>query len=237
MRDHMTPETLQELLLKIDATELVCGIDEVGRGPLAGPVVACAIIMPHGEKIEGIRDSKKLSEKKRERLYDVILDHCVAWGIGQSDERMIDRINIRQATLLAMREALHQLKDRNGQLVTPDLVAVDAEHIDTTLPQVSVVHGDDRIYAISCASIIAKVTRDRLMRRYDALYPAYGFASNKGYGTKAHYEALRRYGILPLHRRSFLHGEDLHDYNPQIEQKIADLTSPREDNTAEDTAY
>lgn len=225
MRDTWTEEELAALQVRIGETNLVCGIDEVGRGPLAGPVVACAIIMPHGEKIDGVRDSKKLSEKKREQLFDVILEHCIAWGIGQSDERVIDEINIRQATLLAMREALLSLKTKEGQCVVPDLVLVDAEHIDTDVEQISIVHGDDRIYAISCASIIAKVMRDRMMRAYDAQYPEYGFAAHKGYGTKAHYAAIRRFGVLPIHRRSFLHGKDRYEKNNEAHLSLPHVTS------------
>ena len=223
MRDTWTEEELNALHMRIEETPLVCGIDEVGRGPLAGPVVACAIIMPHGEKINGVRDSKKLSEKKREQLYDEILDRCIAWGIGQSDERVIDAINIRQATLKAMREALLSLKTKEGEHVVPDLVLVDAEHIETDVEQISVVHGDDRIYAISCASIVAKVSRDRMMRAYGVQYPEYGFASHKGYGTKAHYDAIRQFGLLPIHRRSFLHGKDRYEKNVNIP-----LSSPNE---------
>ncbi len=204
-RDHWTPEKLAELEKRMDETPLVCGIDEVGRGPLAGPVVACAIIMPHGKRIDGVRDSKKLSERKREALYEQILSSCIAWGMGISDERMIDQINIRQATLVAMRDAVRCLRNRGGVRVQPDLLVIDAETIDTDLPQVSVIHGDDRIYAISCASIVAKVARDRLMVAYDGIFPHYGFAQHKGYGTRKHLEAIRTYGQLPIHRASFLH--------------------------------
>lgn len=229
MRDTWTEEQLSALQVRINETPLVCGIDEVGRGPLAGPVVACAIIMPHGEKIQGVRDSKKLSEKKREQLYDTILDQCLAWGIGQCDERMIDAINIRRATLVAMREALLSLKTKKGEILVPDLVLVDAEHIETDLEQISVVHGDDRIYAISCASIVAKVRRDRMMRAYDARYPEYGFAAHKGYGTKAHYAAIREHGILPIHRRSFLHGKDR--YEKLVDASMSSPTPNKPDRT------
>ncbi|MDD7593628.1 MAG: ribonuclease HII [Peptoniphilaceae bacterium] len=207
-KDTWTPEQLTALQKRIDETPLVCGVDEVGRGPLAGPVVACAIIMPHGERIAGVRDSKKLSERKRERLYDEILEAAIAWGIGQCNAETIDRINIREATLLAMREAVLTLKDKSGRAVTPDLVIVDAETIPVDLPQVAVIKGDDRVYQVSCASIVAKVTRDRQMVSWDAKYPEYGFARHKGYGTAQHYEALRAHGVSPIHRLSFIHGED-----------------------------
>lgn len=216
-RDDWTEEKLEQLYRRIDQTRLVCGIDEVGRGPIAGPVVACAIIMPNGERIDGVTDSKKLSEKKRELLYDRILDHAIAWGIGRVDERVIDEINIRQATLLAMKEALSHLRDRHGARVVPQLVLIDAERIETNLPQISVIKGDLRVYAISCASIVAKVVRDREMREMAQEHPAYGFEKHKGYGTKLHYEAIRKHGLLPVHRRSFIHGEDLvkHDEQPK----------------------
>lgn len=210
-RDHWTPEKLAELEKRIDSLELVCGIDEVGRGPIAGPVTACAIIMPKQSRIDGVRDSKKLSEKKREALYDRILGEAVAWGIGFVDEKTIDAINIRQATLLAMKNALESVADRDGNRVVPELVIVDAETVDTDIPQVSVIKGDDRVYAVSCASIVAKVARDRRMRELGALYPEYGFEKHKGYGTAAHYAALRKYGLLAAHRRSFIHGDDIHE--------------------------
>lgn len=235
MRDTWTEEELNALHMRIEKTPLVCGIDEVGRGPLAGPVVACAIIMPHGEKINGVRDSKKLSEKKREQLYDEILDRCIAWGIGQSDERVIDAINIRQAMLKAMREALLSLKTKEGEHVVPDLVLVDAEHIETDVEQISVVHGDDRIYAISCASIVAKVSRDRMMRAYGVQYPEYGFASHKGYGTKAHYDAIHQFGLLPIHRRSFLHGKDRYEKNVNIPMSSSNEAYESKSNGKDDT--
>lgn len=206
-RDTWTPEALAALQKRIDETKWVCGVDEVGRGPLAGPVVACAIIMPHGERIAGVRDSKKLSEKKREQLYDVILDAAIAWGIGECDAETIDRINIREATLVAMRDAVSNVKDKAGHPVVPDWVIVDAETIPIDIPQTAVIKGDERIYAISCASIVAKVTRDRQMLAWDARYPQYGFARHKGYGTPQHYEALRHVGVSPIHRLSFIHGE------------------------------
>lgn len=211
-RDDWTPEKLDELNKKIELLKLACGVDEVGRGPIAGPVVACAIIMPVQEKIEGVKDSKKLSEKKREKLSKEILDSAVAWGVGVVDERKIDEINILQATLLAMKTAVESMKDSSGNIVEPELVLVDAEHINIDYPQISVIKGDDRVYAISCASIVAKVYRDRIMIDYGKNYPEYLFEKHKGYGTKAHYEAIKKHGILPIHRRSFLHGEDLFEH-------------------------
>lgn len=207
--DHWTAEDQVALEKEIEAHHLVCGIDEVGRGPIAGPVLACAIIMPSGSYIPGVKDSKKLSEKKRESLYDTILSQCLAWGIGMRDAEVIDQINIRQATLLAMKDALESLHDREGKAVEPDLVLVDAEHVETDLLQESIIKGDDRVYAISCASIIAKVTRDRMMIDYGRRFPEYGFCRHKGYGTKAHYEAIEKYGLLPVHRMSFIHREGL----------------------------
>lgn len=208
-RDYWTPEDQEALEKEMERVNLVCGIDEVGRGPIAGPVLACAIIMPSGEPIPGVKDSKKLTEKRRESLYDRILSQCLAWGIGMRDERAIDQMNIRQATLAAMKDALEGLRDREGNPVVPDLVLVDAETVETTLPQRSIIKGDDRVYAISCASIIAKVTRDRMMVQYGEEYPEYGFESHKGYGTKKHYEAIEKYGLLPIHRMSFIHREGL----------------------------
>lgn len=206
-----TPEAVDQLKAEIDSLRWVCGIDEVGRGPLAGPVVACAIVMPQGERIEGVKDSKQLSEKKREALAPQILAACEAYGIGQVDEQTIDRINIRQATLLAMKEALEGLRDAAGQPLQPDLVVVDAEQVDTPLRQVSLVKADAQIYCVSCASIVAKVYRDHLMIEWGNRFPEYQLEKNKGYGTAAHRAAIQQYGLLPIHRRSFIHGEGLFD--------------------------
>lgn len=179
--------------------EYICGIDEVGRGPLAGPVVAGAVILPKDCDILYINDSKKLSEKKREELYDIIMERAVSVGIGYSTPERIDEINILQATYEAMREAIGKLA------VMPDLLLNDA----VTIPQVSVrqvpiIKGDAKSISIGAASIVAKVTRDRLMVQYDEVYPEYGFASNKGYGAQMHVDALRKYGPCPIHRRSFI---------------------------------
>lgn len=177
----------------------ICGIDEVGRGPLAGPVVAAAVILPVDCDILYLNDSKQLSEKKREQLYDEIMEKAVAVGVGMADEKVIDDINILQADYEAMRIAVSKLS------VTPDLLlndAVDIPGID--IEQVPIIKGDTLSASIAAASIIAKVTRDRMMVAYDSLYPEYGFAKNKGYGSKEHIEALRKTGPCPIHRRSFI---------------------------------
>ena len=177
----------------------ICGIDEVGRGPLAGPVVAGAVILPKDCDILYINDSKKLSEKKREELYEVIMEKAVAVGIGYSSPERIDEINILQATYEAMREAIGKLS------VTPDILLNDAVTIpEVEVRQVPIIKGDAKSISIGAASIVAKVTRDRLMVRYDGVYPKYGFFSNKGYGAQAHIEALKKYGPCPIHRKSFI---------------------------------
>lgn len=177
----------------------ICGIDEVGRGPLAGPVVAGAVILPKDCDILYINDSKKLSEKKREELYDVIMERAVAVGIGCSTPERIDEINILQATYEAMRQAVAQLP------VQPDLLLNDAVTIpELSVRQVPIIKGDAKSISIGAASIMAKVTRDRLMVQYDEIYPEYGFASNKGYGAQVHIEALKKYGPCPIHRKSFI---------------------------------
>lgn len=182
----------------------LAGVDEVGRGPLAGPVVACAVIMPKGKYIDGIKDSKKLSEKKRIILDKAIREEAIAIGVGVVDEKVIDEINIKQATLKAMKIAVESLKDKDGNIIKPDMVFIDAEKIDTEIPQVSLIKGDDRCYPIACASIVAKVFRDAMFIEYDRMYPGYEFLNNKGYGTKKHREAILEKGIVDIHRRSFL---------------------------------
>ena len=177
----------------------VCGIDEAGRGPLAGPVVAGAVILPKDEKILYVNDSKKLSEKKREMLYDEIMDRALAVVVGIVGPERIDEINILQATYEAMRMAVAQLT------VPPDILLNDAVTIpDLPIRQVPIVKGDAKSVSIAAASIIAKVTRDRLMREYDQIFPEYDFASNKGYGTRSHIEALKALGPAPVHRRTFI---------------------------------
>ena len=181
---------------------LVCGIDEAGRGPLAGPVVAGAVVFASDCDILYINDSKKLSAKKREELYDEIMEKALAVGVGIVDAKRIDEINILQATYEAMRMAIGKLGDYG---VEPDVLLNDAVTIPgVEIPQVPIIKGDAKSFSIGAASIIAKVTRDRMMVAYDERYPEYGFAGHKGYGTKEHYEALRTYGVTPIHRRSFL---------------------------------
>ena len=177
----------------------ICGIDEVGRGPLAGPVVAGAVILPKDCEILYINDSKKLSAKKREELYDIIMEQAVATGIGMVSPQRIDEINILQATYEAMREAISKLS------VTPDILLNDAVTIpQVDIPQVPIIKGDAKSISIGAASIIAKVTRDRLMEEYEKIMPEYGFAFNKGYGSGAHIEAIKKYGPSPIHRMTFI---------------------------------
>lgn len=177
----------------------VCGIDEVGRGPLAGPVVAGAVILPKDCDILYINDSKQLSEKKREELYDIIMEKAVGVAVGYASVERIDEINILQATFEAMREAISKLP------VSPDILLNDAVTIpQVTIPQVPIIKGDAKSISIGAASIIAKVTRDRLMVEYDSVFPEYGFASNKGYGSAAHIEAIKKIGPCPIHRRTFI---------------------------------
>lgn len=184
---------------KYSQYQLICGIDEAGRGPLAGPVVAGAVILPGDCEILYLNDSKKLSPAKREALYDEIMEKAEAVGVGMASPARIDEINILQATYEAMREAVAALN------VTPDLLLNDAVTIpDITIPQVPIIKGDAKSVSIAAASIIAKVTRDRLMVRYDEILPGYGFAQHKGYGSREHIEAIRRLGPTPIHRQSFI---------------------------------
>ena len=177
----------------------ICGIDEVGRGPLAGPVVAGAVILPKDDMILYLNDSKKLSEKKREMLYDEIMNRAVATGIGMASPARIDEINILQATYEAMREAVSKLAPQ------PDLLLNDAVTIpQVAIKQVPIIKGDAKSISIGAASIVAKVTRDRMMEEYDNIFPGYGFASNKGYGSAEHIAALKKLGATPIHRQSFI---------------------------------
>ncbi|MFC4775414.1 ribonuclease HII [Paenibacillus sp. GCM10023252] len=177
----------------------VAGVDEVGRGCLFGDVVAAAVILPPGLIIEGVNDSKKLSEKKREQLYELIREQSIAWSVARIDSVIVDKINIKQAARLAMKKAVESLS------VAADYLLVDAEKVDVELPQLSIIKGDANSQSIAAASIMAKVTRDRLCTgEWDLLYPAYGIAIHKGYATKLHREKLLEYGPSPLHRRSFL---------------------------------
>lgn len=182
-----------------DAVQCICGVDEAGRGPLAGPVCAAAVILPRGLEIPGLTDSKKLSDKKRRELFPVIMEQAIAYGIGFASHEEIDEINILQATFLAMQRAIDQLK------VKPDLALIDGNRQkDFGLPVKTVVKGDSLSANIAAASVLAKVSRDNVMEELANKYPEYGFEIHKGYGTKAHYEALRAYGASEVHRMSFL---------------------------------
>jgi len=197
--EKLTEMKIPEAELRKKGYKAIAGVDEVGRGPLAGPVVAAAVIMPEDFDIPGIDDSKKLSEKKREELYEIIKEKAVAYSIGIVEHEVIDEVNILQATKLAMKKAIA------GLSVKPDYVLFDAvklEEID--VPQESIIKGDAKVLAIAAASIIAKVTRDRMMVEYAKEYPWYAFEKNKGYGTKAHYEGIYAKGTCPIHRMTFL---------------------------------
>ena len=189
--------------------KLIAGIDEAGRGPLAGPVVVACAIMPENSMIEGVNDSKKVSEKKREKLYDLITNEAISYGVSVIAQTEIDEINILQATkkglTLAIKETEQKLKEK-GINKKPEVILVDAlTKIDTDgIPYKSIIHGDSLSYSIACASIIAKVTRDRIMREYAKVYSEYGFEQHKGYGTKKHIEALKKYGPTPIHRKTFI---------------------------------
>ena len=189
-------------------------IDEVGRGCLAGSVVACAVVMPKELLIEGVNDSKKLTSKKRDRLFDIIKEKAVAIGIGEKSCDVIDEINIKNATKSAMIEAIENLKDRKGNKLIPDYVLIDAEKLDIKIPQLNIIKGDEKCHGIAAASIVAKVTRDRQMEILDKEYPEYKFAKNKGYGTKEHVQALKQYGPTKIHRHSFL--KKILDLNEQV---------------------
>lgn len=187
-------------LYKEKNIQYICGIDEAGRGPLAGPVVVGAVILPKDSFIEGINDSKKISEKKREKIYETIISEAVSYGVGIVDQNEIDEINILNATKKAVTMAIEKLNPK------PDVIFVDAlTNIDTKgIPYISVVKGDAKEYSIAAASIIAKVTRDRMMQEWDAVFPQYGFNKHKGYGTAAHIAAIKEHGPCMLHRRSFI---------------------------------
>ena len=188
--------------------QAICGIDEAGRGPLAGPVCAAAVILPFGCTIDGLNDSKKLTEKKREQLFDTIQEQALAYAIALVDHETIDRINILEATYVAMRQAVEGLHP------AADYALVDGNRSKgLTIPHQCVVGGDAKSPSIAAASILAKVTRDRLMLEQDTLYPAYGFAKHKGYGTKAHYQAILEHGPSPIHRMTFL--KKFYDKHPE----------------------
>ena len=192
-------EAMREFEEKYDSLSYICGIDEAGRGPLAGPVVAGAVVLPKGKRILYVNDSKKLSEKKREELFDVIKEEALSFGLGIVSPERIDEINILQATYEAMREAVNKLS------VSPDILLNDAVTIPgIDIRQVPIIKGDAKSLTIASASILAKVTRDRIMAEYDLQYPEYGFAKHKGYGTKAHIDAIRQFGPCPIHRKTFI---------------------------------
>ena len=198
-KEVLRTEKLKEFEHKYEDLGYICGIDEVGRGPLAGPVYAAAVVLPKDCKILYLNDSKQLSAKKREELYEIIMKEAVSVGIGYREPQRIDEINILQATFEAMRDAISALT------VTPAVLLNDAVKIpEIDIKQVPIIKGDAKSVSIAAASIVAKVTRDRLMDEYDAKYPEYGFASNKGYGSAAHIEAIRKYGPCEIHRRSFI---------------------------------
>lgn len=231
MKKEERQKLLQEKLLKMKQYEnalyekgiqYIAGVDEVGRGPLAGPVVSVAVVLPRDFSILGVDDSKKLSPKKREELYEQIKEAVVAYGVGCVDNETIDRINILEATKLAMKDALRELegklRDHLGEdwkKLTGDEdrqkpcciqhVLIDALTLkDVPIEQTAIIHGDETSLSIAAASILAKVTRDRMMKEYHAIYPDYAFDCNKGYGTRAHYDGIQRKGLCPLHRKTFV---------------------------------
>lgn len=196
-------ETMKVYEKEYSACQYICGIDEVGRGPLAGPVVAGAVVLPSDVQILYLNDSKKLSEKKRELLYDEIMEKALAVGIGMASPARIDEINILQATYEAMRVAVKEVEEKLGK--APDVLLNDAVTIpEVEIFQVPIIKGDAKSVSIAAASIVAKVTRDRIMVEYDKVLPGYDLASNKGYGTKAHIKALKELGPTPIHRSSFI---------------------------------
>ncbi len=203
-REQKQKEQLEEMFkyeraLWLDGNEYIAGVDEVGRGPLAGPVVAAAVILPKDFDVLGVNDSKKLTPKKRDELFDLIMEKALAVSVGRREPERIDEINILEATKEAMADAI------NGLLIRPNHVLIDALTLKTVnIPQTGIIHGDATSVSIAAASIIAKVTRDREMVEMAKLYPGYAFESNKGYGTKAHYEGLAALGPTPIHRKSFL---------------------------------
>ncbi|WP_303974930.1 ribonuclease HII [Streptococcus merionis] len=183
--------------LYLQGIALIAGIDEVGRGPLAGPVVAAAVILPKNLKIKGLNDSKKIPKRKHQEIYEMVMAQALAVGIGIKDQTVIDEVNIYEATKLAMLEAISKLP------VRPQALLIDAMTLDSPLPQQSIIKGDANSLSIAAASIVAKVTRDQIMADYDSQYPGYGFAQNAGYGTKAHLEGLKTLGVTPIHRKTF----------------------------------
>ena len=199
---HKQPIDLWALQRELRAQRgdiIICGVDEAGRGPLAGPVCAAAVILPEGYEIPGLNDSKQLTDKKRRELFPVIKEQAIAYGIAMVDEKTIDEVNILNATFMAMKDAISQLS------VKPELALIDGNRItDFGVEAIPVVRGDAQDASIAAASILAKVTRDSYMEQQDLQYPQYGFAVHKGYGTRRHYDAIREYGMCPIHRRTFL---------------------------------
>lgn len=195
---------IEERISNMGYKYIAC-IDEVGRGCLAGDVVACAIIMPRNLFIiDGVKDSKKLTEKKREALYEKIISNSIAWGIGRVSPTIIDEINIKESTRLAMKEAVNNLIDKEGNQILPDFLLIDAEKIDLDIDQESIIKGDEKSFGIACASIVAKVYRDRLCIQWDNEFPGYNLKKHKGYGTKEHRELIKSLGPSPIHRNTFL---------------------------------
>ena len=178
---------------------IIGGVDEVGRGPLIGPVVAACCVLPHDFELEGLNDSKKLSEKKREKFYDYIINNCVAYGVGIISPEVIDEVNIYEATKLAMKEAIKQVQEQ----VNLEYVLIDAMPLEIDIPTNSIIKGDAKSISIAAASVIAKVVRDRMMIDLDKEYPMYGFAKHKGYPTKAHVEAINKYGLIDGYRKTY----------------------------------
>lgn len=206
MAGRKTEAELKEMFLEMcefenkcyaEGFELIAGIDEVGRGPLAGPVVASAVILPKGFELLGLNDSKKLSKKKREAYFEIIKENAISYGIGIVSEAEIDEINIYEASKVAMKRAIEGLN------VTPDFLLIDAMKLDLNIPQENLIKGDMRSISIAAASVIAKETRDKMMEEYSVEYPGYGFEKHAGYGTKQHVEALRNLGVTPIHRKTF----------------------------------
>lgn len=192
----------KELTLK--GYENIACIDEVGRGCLLGDVVACAIILPKDLKIEGVKDSKKLTPKKREVLYDLITEKSIGYGFGRVNSKTIDEINIKEATRLAMKLAVENIVDKSGNPIVPDYLLVDAETVYINIPQAGIIKGDDKSHGIACASILAKVYRDRLCMVWEDEFPGYNIKQHKGYGTKEHREKINSIGITSIHRKTFL---------------------------------
>lgn len=211
-REKMLAEKLEnmqeyERQLRADGAYYIGGVDEVGRGPLAGPVVSACVVLPEDFDVLGVDDSKKLTEKKREELFDKILSKAIAYGIGMCDNNIIDDINILNATKRAMTEAVENadkvLREKTGNGI--DHLLIDALRLEAVdIPQTGIIKGDAKSISIAAASIVAKVTRDRMMQDYAKEYPYYAFESNKGYGTRAHYDGIAKYGITPIHRKTFL---------------------------------